>query len=99
MGDSTSLANGSNVMVDETPQDGAVTWLPNGDQVVSSRTSNGASNYQVHVQLYSPQGAPIGPAFSQTAPPISMFTAPVVASLADGSYEAAWVQQANYASH
>ena len=78
---------------------GATTWLPNGDHVVSSETSNGASNYQVHVQLYSPQGAPIGPAFSETAAPISLFTAPVVAGLADGSYEAAWVEQANYASH
>ena len=99
MGVSISLANGSNVIVDETPQGGAVTWLPNGDQVVSSETSSGNSNYQVHVQLYSPQGAPIGPAFSETAPPVSLFTAPVVAGLADGSYEAAWVQQGNYASH
>jgi hypothetical protein len=78
---------------------GASTWLANGDQVVSSQTSDGASNYQVHVQLYSPEGAPVGPAFAATAPPVSLFTAPVVASLADGSYEAAWVQQGNYSSH
>jgi hypothetical protein len=79
--------------------DGATTWLTNGDRVVSSQTSSGNSNYQVHVQLYSPQGAPIGPAFSETAPPVTLFTAPVVTGLADGSYEAAWVQQGNYASH
>ena len=99
MGVSISLANGSNISIYGPPQGDAVTWLPNGDQVVSSRTSSGNSNYQVHVQLYAPQGAPIGPAFSETAPPVSLFTAPVVASLADGSYEAAWVQQGNYASH
>jgi hypothetical protein len=96
---SISQANGSNVTVDETPQGGVVTRLPDGDYVVSSKTSSGNSNYQVHVQLYSPQGAPIGPAFSETAPPISLFTAPVVAGLTDGSYEAAWVQQSNYTSH
>jgi hypothetical protein len=98
MGVAISQTNGSHLIGDETSQGRAVTWLPNGDQVVSSLTSNGESNYQVHVQLYSPQGAPIGPAFSETAPPISLFTAPVVASLTDGSYEAIWVQQGNYAS-
>ena len=97
MGVSTSLSN-SGFLGGESAG-GASTWLANGDQVVSSETSDGASNYQVHVQLYSPQGAPIGPAFSETAPPISLFTAPVVAALADGSYEAVWMQQANYSSH
>ena len=99
MGVSISQSNGSKVIASETPQGGAVTSLPNGDHVVSSETSNGNSNYQIHVQLYSPQGAPIGPAFSKTAPPVSLFTAPVVAGLADGAYEAVWVQQSNYASH
>lgn len=77
---------------------GVTTVLPDGDYVVSSETSNGASDYTVHTQLYSPHGAPIGPAFAATAPPISLFTAPAVTGLADGSYEAAWVQQANYSS-
>jgi hypothetical protein len=107
MGVSITFSVGSNVTGGQSiavagfssTSGGATTWLPDGDHVVSSETSNGASNYQVHVQLYSPQGAPIGPAFSETAPPITLFTAPVVAGLADGSYEAAWVEQANYASH
>jgi hypothetical protein len=77
---------------------GVSTSLANGDHVASWRTSDGASDYQVHVQLYSPQGAPIGPAFSETAPPVSLFTAPVAAALTNDAYEAAWVQQSNYAS-
>lgn len=77
---------------------GVTTLLPDGDYVVSSETSNGASDYTVHTQLYSAHGAPIGPAFAETAPPISLFTAPAVAGLSDSSYEAAWVQQGNYSS-
>jgi hypothetical protein len=77
--------------------DQSTTTLTNGDVVAGSETT-GPTSYQIAVQQFDASGAAVGPAFSETAPPVSLYLAPVVAPLGDGGYLAEWVQQGNYSS-
>jgi hypothetical protein len=77
--------------------DGASTVLPTGGSVTGSVQTVG-NQYQLIIQQHDANGNPDAPAFTLTAQPVTMFGAPNLAPLADGSYVAAYAVDGNYSA-